>query len=349
MPRKLKDAVVVVTGASSGIGRATARMFADKGAAVVVAARRGEALSEVATECEQLGGRGLAVPTDVSDEAEVRALAQQAIETFGRIDVWVNNASVTLFGRFNETPSEDYRRVIDVNLFGTIHGARAALPIFREQGQGVLINVSSIVTEMPQPYTSAYMISKHGIRALGMSLRQELALDGAEDIHVCTVLPATIDTPLFQHAANYTGRVPKALPPVYPAEKVASAIVGLARRPQREVMVGAAGRLIAAQANLAPGLTERTAATMVDQQHLQDTPAPPTSGNLFEPMSQWTTVSGGWKANEPRTMPRLAVAGLVAVPAIFLWRRQQGNGRRPKWDKVARATGVVARSRRRLG
>ncbi len=140
MPRKVGDAVVVITGASSGIGRATALAFARRGATVVVAARREQALRGVATECEQLGGRALAVPTDVTDEAAVRSLARRAVESFGRVDVWVNNAAVGLFGRFEDTPLEAYRRVIETNLFGYIYGARAALPIFREQGSGVLIN-----------------------------------------------------------------------------------------------------------------------------------------------------------------------------------------------------------------
>ena len=322
MPRKLRDAVVVITGASSGIGRATARAFAQRGATVVVAARREQALREVATECEQLGGRALAVPTDVTDEAAVQALARRAVESFGRVDVWVNNAAVTAFGRFEETPPEAYRRVIETNLFGYIYGARAALPIFREQGSGVLINNASIVANVPQPYASPYVISKHGVRALGMSLRQELALDGARDIHVCTVMPATIDTPFFQHAANYTGRAAKAMPPVYPAERVAETIVRFAERPGREAFVGNSGRLLNLQQTLAPGLGERLMATMVDKQHLyQDRPAPPTDGNLFEPMPQGTGVSGGWKADGgPAPARRAAAAGLAAgVPALAAW------------------------------
>ena len=323
MPRNLRDAVVVITGGSSGIGRATARAFAERGATVVVAARREQALREVAAECERLAGRALAVPTDVTDEAAVQSLARRAVESFGRIDVWVNNAAVTVFGRFEQTPLEAYRRVIETNLFGYIYGARAALPIFREQGSGVLINNASMVANVPQPYASAYVISKHGVRALGMSLRQELALDGAKDIHVCTVMPATIDTPFFQHGGNYTGRAAKAMPPVYPAERVAETIVRFAERPGREAFVGNSGRLLNLQQTLAPGLTERLMATMVDRQHLyQDRPAPPTPGNIFEPMSEGTGVSGGWKANgAPTPTPARRVAAGVAatVPAMAAW------------------------------
>ncbi|HEY0127712.1 MAG TPA: SDR family NAD(P)-dependent oxidoreductase, partial [Rubrobacteraceae bacterium] len=134
--RSLVDSVVVITGASSGIGRAAARLFAQRGAAVVLAARREEALLETAAECESLGGRALAAPTDVADLEAVEELARRAIEHFGRFDVWVNNASVTMFSRFEEAPPEANRRVIDTNLLGTMHGAQVALPHFRERGGG---------------------------------------------------------------------------------------------------------------------------------------------------------------------------------------------------------------------
>jgi short-subunit dehydrogenase len=330
MPRKLRDAVVVITGASSGIGRATALRFAERGATVVVAARREQALNEVVREIEQRGGRGLAVSTDVTDEGAVQALARRALVTFGRIDVWVNNAALSLFGRFEETPPEDYRRVIEVDLFGYIHGARAALPIFREQGSGVLINTASIVATIPQPYTSPYVISKHGIRALGMSLRQELSLDGGHDIHVCTVMPATVDTPFFQHAANYTGRAVKAMPPVVSADRVASTIVSLAERPRREVIVGNAGRMLTLMRAISPGMAERMMARQVDQTHLyRDKPASPTSGNLWEPM-RYTSVSGGWTASgvqqdEAAPQRRRGLAGLAALGVGLLawwsWRQ----------------------------
>jgi short-subunit dehydrogenase len=299
MPRPIPDSVVVITGASSGIGRATAMTFAQQGATVVLGARREHALNEVVSACERSGARALAVPTDVIDEKAVQHLARRAVETFGRIDVWVNNAAVTLFGRFEETPKQDYRRVIETNLFGYIHGARAALPIFREQGSGVLINVSSMVAKLAQPYTSAYSISKAGIRNLSMSLREELLLDGQHDIHVCTVMPATIDTPFFQHAANYTGRAVKAMPPVYSAEEVAQTILRLSQKPTSEVMVGRSARMISAQHTLSPSLGERMMTQMVDKQHLYpDRRAEPNSGNLFEPMPQYSTVSGGWMQAE---------------------------------------------------
>jgi short-subunit dehydrogenase len=181
----------------------------------VLAARREQILNEVAAECEQLGTRALVVPTDVVDEGAVGALADRAVGTFGRIDVWVNNAGVGSFGRFDETPAGIFRDVIETDLFGVVHGARAVLPIFRRQGSGVLINSGSLVSKIPAAYASAYVVAKQGVRALGASLREELALEGARDIHVCTLMPASIDTPFFQHAADYTGRRVKPMPPVY--------------------------------------------------------------------------------------------------------------------------------------
>jgi short-subunit dehydrogenase len=295
MTRAIKDSVIVITGASSGIGRATALEAARQGATVVLAARREEALQKLAQECNMLKGTAIAVPTDVTHEEAVSELASRAIANYGRIDVWINNAAVTLFARFEEAPLEVFRRVIDTNVFGYVHGARAVLPYFREQGSGILINVDSVVGKAPQPYTSAYVMSKHAIRAMADCLRMELVLDKADNIHVCTVMPATIDTPLFQHGANYTGRKAKAMNPVYPSQKVAEAIVALVERPEREIIVGEAGYLMVAQFGLTPELYEKTMAQQVDRDHLQDAPAQVTEGNLFDPIEdEQASVSGGW-------------------------------------------------------
>lgn len=185
-----------------------------------------------------------------------------------------------------------YRRVIETNLFGYIYGARAVLPHFRSRGAGSLINVGSVVGIVGQPYTSAYCLTKFAIRGLGECLRQEL-LD--EPIHVSTVLPAGIDTPVFASAANYTGRAVKPLDPVYDPEQVADAILWVARHPVRELVVGNAGRGLAMLHTLSPGLAERFMARKVESDHFQDLPEAPTAGNLFEPGRGRATISGGWK------------------------------------------------------
>lgn len=172
----------------------------------MLAARADEALQQVAQQCRARGGQAVALPTDVGDPDAVDELARRAVEAFGRIDVWVNAAAVHLFAPFTEVALDDLRRVWQINLLGQVHGARAALPITREQGQGVLVNVSSIAGACPQPYTHLYAMTKSAIRTLSASLRQELQLDGARGVKVCTVLPATIDPLLFEHAADYTGR-----------------------------------------------------------------------------------------------------------------------------------------------
>ncbi|MBY0430230.1 MAG: SDR family oxidoreductase, partial [Rhodospirillales bacterium] len=336
MPRRIRDSVVVITGASSGIGRATAQAFAAQGATVVLAARNGEALREVRRECNSRGGRALMVPTDVCGEAQVRALAETTLRNFGRIDVWVNNAAVSLFGRIEDVPSEDYEKVLRTNVFGYVYGARAVIPVFREQGSGVLINVSSVVGSVGQPFTSAYVTSKWAIRGLGESLRMEL--QDAPGIHVCTVMPGTIDTPLFQHAANFSGRAVKAMEPVYPPEAVANTILSLADSPKREVFVGNAARAIAAGHGLSAGMMEKIMARRTDRKHFQERIAAPTHGNLFQPMKD--SMRGGWASGSQteaalrrvsgamsNNTGKLVAAGAVLAAALPLgmlaWRRVQ--------------------------
>jgi short-subunit dehydrogenase len=310
---------VVITGASSGIGRATAREFARRGASLVLAARRERALDEVVRECEELGGRAIAAPIDVSVADQVESLAQTAERVWGGFDTWVNNAAVTLFGRLEETPARDFERVLHTNLIGYANGARAAIRRFREQGAGHLIQVSSLVGHVGQPYTSAYVSSKWGIRGLTECLRMEL-LD-APGIHVSMVSPASIDTPIFQHGANYTGREAKAMAPVYPPEQVAHAIVTVAERPRREVFVGGSAYAMKALRSVSPGAAERLMARKVETDHLQhERPAPASSGNLFEPSrGERGETRGGWIMREhPPGNPRGVAAAAAVVAALVL-------------------------------
>jgi NAD(P)-dependent dehydrogenase (short-subunit alcohol dehydrogenase family) len=345
MLRKIEESVVVITGASSGLGRATALAFACEGATVVLGARREEALRKTAEECEQAGGRALAVPADVTNEEDIRALAGRAEEVFGRIDVWINNAGVYCLGRFDAVPVEIHRRVIETNLLGVVYGSHAALSRFRRQGHGVLINVSSILAKVPMPYTNTYIASKHGILGLGKSLRQELYLEGTRDIHVCTVMSATLDTPLLHHTANYTGRNVRAVPPVYAAERAAMVILDLARRPRRETFVGTSAPTMSLQQAFWPGVAEAALAIMADRLQLGRKPAPRTAGNLFEPTDGWTGISGGWSrwtggyrfhrtASRKAAYEGLAAAAGAASRILFRLAHPMG---RPRKEEAGRA------------
>jgi NAD(P)-dependent dehydrogenase (short-subunit alcohol dehydrogenase family) len=290
--RRVKDLVVVITGAASGIGRVTARRFAEKGAQVVVTARRNEALDELVAE---LGPeRALAVSADVTDEAQLRAVAEQAVARFGRIDVWVNCAAVTLFSRFEDAPRDEYRAVLDTNVLGYMNGAWAALPHLR-RSRGTLINVGSVNSYVPAPQLSAYIASKHAVRGWAGSLRQELRGTGVD---VVTILPGSIDTPLFQQGANHTGRKAKALDPTNPPERVARAILRAARRPMREKAVGRGSRQMLLFEKLVPGPFERLMARKGERDQFADEPAQDTSGNLFAPDPQQARETGGWRRSD---------------------------------------------------
>jgi short-subunit dehydrogenase len=254
MARPIAGQVVVLTGASSGIGRETAREFARHGANLVLAARNEPALTSLAREVERLGGAALVVPTDVSDFAQVKDLASRAAQRFGRIDTWINNASVSTYGTVEQMDVAEIRRVIDVNLMGEIHGMKAALPHLRQTG-GTIINVASTLGKRAVALQAAYCAAKHGVVAFGEALRQELRHEGIP-VHVVDVLPSSINTPLFEHARSKLDRLPRPIPPVYEPRVVAETIVSVARRPVRQVFAGGAGRLLEIGQRISPALVD---------------------------------------------------------------------------------------------
>jgi NAD(P)-dependent dehydrogenase (short-subunit alcohol dehydrogenase family) len=288
----LQGKVVVITGASSGIGRATAQRFAETGARLVLAARRMKPLEVAVRECAKLGGQATAIQADVADPDSVENLARRAIETYGRIDIWVNNAAVALYARIDEGPLEAHCRVIETNLLGYLYGSRIALRIFRQQSCGVLVNVCSATAYVGQPYSSAYVASKFAIRGLSESIRQEV--NDCPQIHVCTVMPGATDTPFFQHAGNYMGRVAQPLHPIADARRVAKVIVARAERPLRTSFVDIA-RVLPLLKAIAPGWIEAYVGNLVRKRQFRDEPAPASPGNLFEPMAEGDDISGGWR------------------------------------------------------
>jgi NAD(P)-dependent dehydrogenase (short-subunit alcohol dehydrogenase family) len=311
--RDLSAAVVVLTGASSGIGRASALRFARLGAAgLVLAARAAEPLRALAAECEALGAQAaLAVATDVREEGAVQHLRDRALERFGHFEVWVNNAGVIAYGPFTEVPGEVFRAVIETNLMGQVHGARAALPVFLDQHDGVLINMSSVWGRVTTPDVAAYVTSKFAVRAFSECLRQELPHDSGVD--VVTILPQASDTPIFRQSGNYAGRAVRPIPPLVDPEEVAEGIVRCTQDPRREVTYRRAGRTLELLHSFAPALYARVLPTGFKAGNYQTTSTARTSGRTLAPVEDPAgayAVRGGWKREHRGQLARAFLAAL---------------------------------------
>jgi NAD(P)-dependent dehydrogenase (short-subunit alcohol dehydrogenase family) len=315
VPRPLEEAVVVITGASSGIGRAAALRIARRGASLALCARSEEPLAAVAAECEGDGAATLHRSVDVADEAAVEAFAAAVEERFGRIDVWVNNAATMAYGGFDEIPSEVFRRIVETNLMGQVHGARAALRRFRAQGSGVLVNMSSVWGRVPSPQVTPYVVSKHAVRAFSECLQGELASE--PDVYVAAVVPEAVDTPIFEHAGNYTGRQVRPIPPVLDPEEMARGIEACAENPKREVSYGRAGRVLEVLHAAAPPLYRRLAHPSFVHGTWGQRPADPAPGNVLH-STEPHRVEGGWRTRRRRALRRafLGAAG-GALSGLF--------------------------------
>ena len=328
--------VIVITGASSGIGRETALEFGRKKARVVVAARNEEALGTLAEEIQRLGGEALPVVTDVSDYSQVAALASRAVDRFGRIDVWVNNAAVSTYGTVQQMDVEELHRVIDVNLMGHIYGMKAVLPHLRATG-GTIINVSSALGERSVPLQAAYSAAKHGIVAFGEALRLELRAEQSP-VHVVDILPSSINTPLFTHARSKMGVKPKPVGRVYEPAVVAAAIVEAARRPVHRIYAGFAGRLLDVGQRISPRLMDWYLSKPGDAVAGQQTDRPDDGvDNLFTASTGPGRTTGDFGEGSKSTsiytrtlapypiVGRMAIATSVALAALVV--RRAGSRR----------------------
>ncbi|MGH7504786.1 MAG: SDR family oxidoreductase, partial [Longimicrobiales bacterium] len=288
--KPVEEQVMVITGASSGIGRVTARLAARRGACVVLSARNEADLANAVAEIRAAGGRAVHHAADVVDPDQVAGVARAALEAFGRIDTWVNNAGVALYGRILDVPLADLRRQFDVNYWGQVHGCRTAIPHLRKQG-GALINVASALADRAIPLQGNYGAAKHALKAFTDALRMELEEEGAP-VSVSLVKPGSIDTPLFDKARSYLAVEPQPVPPVYAPEIVAGVILHCAAQPERDVIAGGMGRVLSL-ASHSPRLADRFMERSTFDSQKTDRPIGDRPDNLYAPVA----FDGGERGN----------------------------------------------------
>jgi NADP-dependent 3-hydroxy acid dehydrogenase YdfG len=278
--KPLDQQVIVITGASSGIGLATAEAAAKQGAKLVLASRSGKTLAEICQRINDAGGHAIYVVADVGDREQLERIAGVALQKFGRIDTWVNDAGVSIYGRLDEVSEEDSRRLFDTNFWGVVNGSLTALKYLKQQG-GALINVGSEVSDAVVPLQGMYSASKHAVKGFTDALRIEIEKLDEAPVAVTLIQPTAVDTPYPQHARNYMMEEPKLPSPQIDPQKVADAILKAAVKPQRDVKVGAGAVLDTALSKLAPGLADTMSAKQADRQQYNEPPRDP-EGTLYK-------------------------------------------------------------------
>lgn len=322
--KALKDQVVVLTGASSGIGLATAKKAAKAGAAVVLVSRNEAELERIAEDIRLEGGRALAVAADVGEREEIDEVVRAAVEAFGGFDTWINDAGVGLYGELSKVPLADQERLFKTNYWGVVNGSLAAAEHLRtREGGGAIINIGSILSDMAAPLMGAYTASKHAVKGFTDALRMELREEGAP-ISVSLIKPASIGTPFPRHARNYMEGEAQVPQPVYAPEVVANAILHAAQFQKHSVTVGGAGRQMVAMRNLSPKLADRfygwmmprvqeskDAKTPSDNLHAAGSDGETRADILQRPFSVYTAAH-----NHPRLTAGLGLLAGAAVTAL---------------------------------
>jgi len=331
--KPLSEQVMVILGASSGIGRETARRAAARGAIVVVAARNEAGLASLVEEITAAGGKAVPVVCDVTNEEQVRHVARDALVRFGRIDSWVNVAGVSVYAGFEDTTPEEFRRILEVNFLGYVHGAQAALPHLREHG-GALIVISSVESIVSLPLHSAYAASKHAVEGAFDALRRELMAEGAP-VSVTSIKPATINTPFFTNARSKLDVAPKGPPPFYDPAVVADCVLYAAEHPVRDLFAGGAARSMAMSQAMTPGVVDATLAKLGISASKTDRPRPDGQpGNLYEPEGDDRTRGDFTDRARPslytwlelRPLASALVVGSVVAGAMLVGRRRLRRG-----------------------
>lgn len=290
--KQIDQQVVVVVGASSGIGRDTALKFAQKGAKVVVSARSKEGLATLVEEISAMGGSAIAVPADVADFEQVKEIAEKTIEHFGRLDTWVHLAATSVFATFDNVTPEEFKRVIDVNLMGQAYGAMAALPYLKREGRGALIHITSMEGRRSLPYQSAYSASKHGTIGFIDAMRLELKNAGYP-ISVTNIMPGVINTPFYNKGKTKLGVKPTGVPPYYNASLVTDAILYAAENPVRDYIVSDVGRILDIAQRISPGLVDALLLAVAFPFQKTDEPkSEEAPNNLYEPIQGYDKVDG---------------------------------------------------------